>query len=207
MKTIFRTFHLIGFLLFTFTNLKAGYSPEKIKEYAAIVNSWNDAHNNWHFKDLESLYAEKVLFYGSSTAKLECISYKTSLASPTKVFIQKVLSEVKATDFGKGIIKCEFTKEVNIDNKIAQYPAYLILKETESGLKIVCESDEITDASFGFHISQDMFQPGAKMAENVVVSPEASNKSTLFLYGGGSLALIIIIGLAAWRRNKNKNKV
>ena len=190
--------------LFGFNFLHANYSDDKLKEYTSIITAWNDAHNNWHFKDLENLYTDRVLFYGATMTKQECISYKTNLATPTKIFVQKVVSEITAVDFGKGIIKCTFKKEVIVDDKKAEYPAYLVLKETEAGLKIVCESDEITDASFGFELTQDLFQP--KMDEGVKVTEPKEKGSKVVWYSLSAGVLILIIALTTKRRRKkNEN--
>lgn len=205
MKALHIFFHsLLIFVFFGTGKLSANYSPDKVQDYKAIVNAWNDAHNNWHFKDLENLYTDKVLFYGSTMNKKECISYKTNLASPTKIFVQKVASEIEAVEYGKGIIKCMFTKEVIIDDKKAQYPAYLILKETDSGLKIVCESDEITDASFGFELSQDLFQPKKEGEGTSAPVEEQGKSSNLLLYSFGSAALLLIIVVAMRMRKKKQ---
>jgi hypothetical protein len=203
MKKIIHSFSLMLLTsILGFNSLQANYNPDKLKDYTTIVNAWNDAHNNWQFKALESLYTDRVLFYGGTMTKQECISYKTNLATPTKIFVQKVVSEATATDFGNGIIKCSFKKEVIIDDKKAEYPAYLILKETEAGLKIVCESDEITDASFGFELTQDLFQP-KKEGEAELAKPKEKTSTTIW-YSLGSAVLIVIIALAVRRRKKKE---
>jgi ketosteroid isomerase-like protein len=203
MKKIVHSFGLLLLTsLFGFNSLQANYNADKLKDYTALVNAWNDAHNNWQFKALENLYTDRVLFYGGTMTRQECISYKTNLATPTKIFVQKVVSEITATDFGKGIIKCSFKKEVIIDDKKAEYPAYLILKETEAGLKIVCESDEITDASFGFELTQDLFQP-KKEGEAELAKPEEKTSKAVW-YSIGSAVPILIIVLAARRRKKKE---
>ncbi|MCC6372392.1 MAG: hypothetical protein IT236_15415 [Bacteroidia bacterium] len=202
-KFIATTIYLLLFAG-SYFSAKANYTKDKDAEYTAIVKAWNDAHNNWHFNDLKKLYAERVLFYCNTVSRDECIGYKTSLATPTKIFIQKIVSEVSSTDFGKGVIKCEFTKEVIIDDKKAEYPAYIVLKEINDSLKIICESDEITDASFGFSLSREMFQANPK--GNVVeMKTEATNKSSnVFWYSFASTGIIAIIALAVRRRNQKK---
>ncbi len=204
MKSLNNCFKLLILPLLLWANASdAQVSQDKQKLYEGIIKSWNDAHNNWHFKDLENLYSEKVLFYCSTVTKRECISYKTSLASPTKVFEQHIASDIKYQPITADMMKCGFIKEVFIDDKKADYPSYLVLKETPDGVKIICESDEITDASFGFELSAAYFNSGTGEPVKLEAGEREKPGSGMFGYVGGSSAIIIlIIALAARRRRK-----
>lgn len=208
MKILDTRLTLCVLIMFLSTQIfGAQVSPEKQKIYEGIIKSWNESHNNWHFKDLEKLYSEKVLFYCSTVSRQECISYKTSLASPTKVFEQHIASEIKYEALTDDLVKCGFLKEVFIDDKKADYPSYLVLKDTPDGVKIICESDEITDASFGFELSAAYFNSGTGEPVKVEAGEREKKSSGMFGYlGGGSAIIILIIALAARRRKKAHQK-
>lgn len=178
---------------------------EKEARYTAIVNDWNNAHNNWHFADLEKLYAEKVLFYCSTMPRKECIGYKTGLASPTKVFAQRILSKVECLALAPGLVKCTFSKQVIIDDKKAEYPAYLVLREDTLGLRIICEGDEITDASFGFKLTPELFNNATGEPMDMEEGQTGERGMAYWKIAAPAL-LILIVAFAALRRKRTKEK-
>jgi len=181
-------------------NLRADYSIHKLNDYREMVNQWNNAHNDWRFKDLENLYADKVLFYWSPVSKQACISDKENQVSPSKIYVQKIVSEIKVLKFGEQFIKCEFIKEVKIEDKVIQYPSYLILKEFQGDLKIVCEGDEITDANLNLKIDPTFLNQKAMTTESSAPGNKVSSPRTI--YSISSVVLIIIIALAVRRRKR-----
>lgn len=178
---------LIVCVLLTHTLLSKTPGSERL---IYIIHSWNDAHNDWRFKELKSIYANKVLYYGSSLAKDACIQDKTSQISPNKVFAQEIVSEISISDFGEGMFKCEFTKEVNYNKKKIRYPAYLILKYINGEPKIICESDQVTDAAMNIKITPEQVS-GLKVQKIKYKSTETDDSNWLVY---GLLGLICVTG-------------
>lgn len=195
--------------IFVILSFVASASSQKASDpeqrYKSVVMAWNDAHNEWKFKELEALYADRVLFYCSTIDKRECISYKTSLASPTKIFAQRIQSEINYLKLTEDIIKCEFKKQIIIDDKKAEYPAYIVLKVTGDSVKIICEGDEISDASFGFKLTPEVFNN--QTGEPVNLEDGENNQSSFIIwFFAGASVFVIFIGLFFWMKKKRNQK-
>ena len=191
-------------VLLSFSSYQSLNAQDNNKKYTRIVNAWNKAHNKWKIEDLRKLYAPKVFYYCKWLGKEECIENKTAQMGPTRIFTQKIISEIKVVSLAENLILCQFVKEVHKDNGVKDYPAYLVLKTIDDELRIICESDDIADRNMNFTLTQDLFtNPGKKPK---TTKPEEKSDSGLGLpfYSITSISAIAIIAFAARRRRKRK---
>lgn len=197
--TIFKSV-LAMFMVLLTTLVKADYNAHKLTDYRDMVMRWNQAHNDWKFKELETLYADKVMFYWSPITKQACISDKENQVSPSKIFTQKIVSEISVLKFGDPFIKCEFIKEVNMEGKTLQYPSYLILKEIDGELKIVCEGDLVTDANLNLKLEPSVLTQTTLTSGAKEETGGGMSRSTV--YSISSVMIILIIAMAVRRRKR-----
>ncbi|MBL7901006.1 MAG: hypothetical protein JNK73_03350 [Bacteroidia bacterium] len=191
--------------LFCCTSLNSIYSKiESPTKYIYVVNAWNKAHNNWHFEALNNLYTKEVWYYCEKLPKAACIRLKTKIVSPSKVFTQKIVSEIKVSEFASGYFKCSFTKEVNYQNKINQYPSYLILSQKGNVIKIVAESDEITDRKLKFQITPEILTSGKLINSEKNKQNQKSETSWFWPTLGFLLLISVLIGLFKWGFRKSE---
>ena len=60
-------------------------------------------------------------------------------------FNQKISGEILSEKLSENEVKCSFSKEVIVNNKVTYYPSYLILKKSNQNWKISVEGDLVTD--------------------------------------------------------------
>lgn len=195
---------LLAFLLVQFSFAQTNQFDTK--NYKQLVKDWNNAHDTWQFKDLRKLYAPKVLFYCSWVTKDQCILDKTSQMRPSKLFRQSISGPIKIQALGENLTICSFIKSVREDKTLKDYAAYLVIKEIDGQLRIIAESDEITDRKRNFVLSASVFKANEnkkKPANN----KSDSEDSNLLLYSASSVALIAIIAFAARRRRRQSQEI
>lgn len=174
------------------------------RQCKSIVKSWNKAHNDWKFNELSRLYAPKVLFYCDWVSKSVCIQNKTSQMNPARVFRQRLASEINITPLSDELTLCRFTKEVTTDDGKTNYPAYLVLKNINNELRIVAESDDITDRNMNITLTEDLFNNPSRNSKTLKPEKTPDSAFGLPFYSITSISTIAIIAFAARRRRKRK---
>lgn len=126
-----------------------------------VVQRWQLAHQNKDAKELAALYATQVDYFHKMIPRGMVVTDKEKFFSSDKrKFIsQEIVSTIiinvdgNNTDDGGGddSLRAEFVKQVNVNNRVQNYPASLYIKENTSGqLQIIGETDDITDNNLGF---------------------------------------------------------
>jgi ribosomal protein S4 len=114
-------------------------------EFIDIVNKWNLANNEKDVAVFSELYSEKVDFYKTNLSKNECIEKKLSLFKKYPDYYQQIFGKIEISNSVELNTKLSFIKKVTINGKTTDYPSYLIVSKKQNELKIVAESDFITD--------------------------------------------------------------
>lgn len=110
-----------------------------------MVRAWSVAHNDWDIKELDRLYAPKVLFFCQEISRKECINKFASLLKPSDPYEHRIVSEITATEFQNGLIKCDFSKEVVSRAGTTTTSSYLVLKREGGNYSIVAEGETEAD--------------------------------------------------------------
>ncbi len=116
----------------------------------SIINKWNDTHTLYEsdLLELQSLYMDKVLFYGQTLNAEKCIKLIRQTIDKYDSYNQKLVSNVSFTILNDELVKCNFTKRVTVDGKSNDYEAYLIFEKVNGHWIVQTESDKTTDAYF-----------------------------------------------------------
>jgi len=189
-------------VLLSFSGYQSLKAQDNNKKYNRIVNAWNKAHNKWKPEELRAIYSREVLYYCQWQNKEACIQDKTTQMTPGRVFEQRIVSQIKISALAENLILCKFTKEVTTDDGEVRYPAYLVITEKDNQLRIIAESDDISDRNMNFTLTGDLFKNPGKNPKTR--KPEEKSVSGLGLpfYSITSISAIAIIALAARRRRK-----
>lgn len=118
-----------------------------------LIQSWFACYNNWDLKKLKSLYFEKVLYYGKNLSQEQCINEKLKFFTPHTTFTQKIVSEVSYEKNKNGIIIAKFIKRAGFNNKLQNYPSYLLIFKHSADFLIFGEGDEISDKKLNFKLN------------------------------------------------------
>lgn len=116
----------------------------------SIIDKWNDTHTLYEsdLLELQSLYMDKVLFYGQTLNAEKCIKLIRQTIEKYDSYNQKLVSDVSFTILNDELVKCNFTKRVTVDGKSNDYEAYLIFEKVNGHWIVQTESDKTTDAYF-----------------------------------------------------------
>ena len=117
-------------------------NDSKIKQIASL---WSACHNNRDLYQLYLLYANNVRYYQSDYSRDQIHESKEKLMNKYPDFKQEISNlSVKKED---SYYKVSFDKKVWTDSQTAPktYPSYLHVKMIDGSLKIIAESDLVTD--------------------------------------------------------------
>ena len=130
--------------------IKENYSKKTISELATIVHLWNDKHiqNPKIIRDLKTLYADEVLFYGNYLTAQACVDKIISIVENIDDYSQILIGDIEYTKQSDGSFRCDFTKQVHSNGTSKNYPAYIVLDKRHDQWVIICESDLQTDTYF-----------------------------------------------------------
>jgi len=159
-------------------------------ELRDIVYKWSDANNNQDLKAYDFLYADQVMFYGKNKTHYECLNLKAGFFKKHPDYTDKI-SEVEFEYYKSGVIKCGFQKSVKYSGYNKTYPSYLLLQEVGNQVKIVGESDEISDNNIGYSL-----QLGEKIS---------TTSNSIYFYSGTAIIAFIIIILIFKKNRKNSS--
>lgn len=131
--------------------LKSNATEFSIDEerFGLVLKTWNIAHNNQDLTSLNSIYADNVDFYGKRMTKEQCIQSKERLFTKIPTYAQYFFPTVIFQEKYNGDIICYFMKEAGAEDNLKLYPSYIICRNIDGQLKIVFESDIITDQNLG----------------------------------------------------------
>ncbi|MBK8444505.1 MAG: hypothetical protein IPL35_14325 [Sphingobacteriales bacterium] len=139
-------FNILCFLIILLMVFGCNNRETVINEPREIIIEWNNNLNKKNFDNLSELYGENVLYYGERKNKNACIRDKNLFMKKNNSFSQKIdVNKIDVAEQNPGIYECKFEKEVTISGISKIYPSYIVLKESDNKLKIITESDEITD--------------------------------------------------------------
>lgn len=114
-----------------------------ILERDALLDNWNEAHQQKNVDYLDGLYADSVLYHQNQCSSQQVINSKTDLFEKHPFYYQEI-SEETHNELSDKEILLNFKKKVWLsypDGQPKECSAYLILKETVEGWKIIAEND------------------------------------------------------------------
>ena len=107
----------------------------------AVVERWNGAHNAHDLEILASLYAPKVLFYGTELTKAACVEKKRRAFAAAPDYTQ-VIRDVTFEPAEKGKTFVRLVKTSTTQGKSIPYPAIVVIDASGA---IVEESDDLPE--------------------------------------------------------------
>ncbi len=141
--------YLIFFIFFSLSLNDTKANDESLLN--DLVTKWNKANNDKSIKFFENNYADQIIYYGNHTLKKNAINDKIVIFRKYKRFNQFIATTIKFSKFKNGIIKADFSKTVQVNNrKQRTYPSYLLFKKIHNKYYIVGESDLLTDNKLNF---------------------------------------------------------
>lgn len=120
---------------------------EEQNELKQLSQNWIIAHSSKDIAAFSGLYDDFVLFYGTKKDKNGTLESKLKLFKKFPDLQQQIDGDIQFEKQIDGTIKSSFTKRVRVNEnqKITDYPAYLIFKKSNNAWKIAVESDLQTD--------------------------------------------------------------
>ncbi len=121
---------------------RAAVSPPPTTSVArAVLERWNGAHSAHHLEILASLYAPKVLFYGTELTKAACVEKKRRAFAAAPDYAQ-VIRDATFEPAGEGKTFVRFLKTSTTRGKSTAYPAIVVIDASGA---IVEESDDLPE--------------------------------------------------------------
>ena len=116
-------------------------------ELKRLSQNWIIAHLSKDIATFSDLYDDVVSFYGTKKDKNAALESKLKLFKKFPELQQQIYGDIQFEKQTDGTIKSSFIKrvKVNENQKITDYPAYLIFKKLNNAWKIAVESDLQTD--------------------------------------------------------------
>ena len=114
-------------------------------EIESLIDEWNFAHNTRNVHSFEKVYDDNLVFYTESVTRRHAIALKQQLFKLKPYFRQRITTEIAYKPYSRGVIKCDFTKEVFEKTHWKKYPSYLLVSYEDNHYSIVGESDYATD--------------------------------------------------------------
>jgi hypothetical protein len=133
-------------------------SPVSMREIELLIEEWNIVHNGRDVKGLEEVYDSTLLFYTHQVKREDAIRQKQLTFDADRRFRQRIASDIRFTGFTKGIVKCDFIREVREGSRWRPYESYLLVRIDSAGNRIVGESDYLTDKTLGFDLDEALAQ-------------------------------------------------
>ncbi len=150
-KTRFRAILLLVLAVVCFDTIgvsqQLGIDTDEIE---SLIDEWNFANNTRNVHSFEKVYASNVLFYTENLTRRRAIALKQKLFESKPYFRQRITTEITYKPYSKGVVKCDFTKEVFERTYWKKYPSYLLVSYENNKYLIVAESDYATDRVLRF---------------------------------------------------------
>ncbi|MBT1703661.1 hypothetical protein [Chryseosolibacter indicus] len=139
--------HVIVICILSFLSFKSHAQEVSIntRELEALIKEWNYANNVRSSKAFERVYAEQLLFYAANLTKQQSIELKKEFFQKNRDAKQRIVSGLVFTPYARGVVKCDFKKEVYLDSQWKSFTSYLLFSKENGRYRIVGESDSDTD--------------------------------------------------------------
>lgn len=166
---------------------------------ANLTYNWNNSLTKHHLMDLDSLYADGILLYGTNVSKQQVIANKVAFITKYKDFKQSIISDLKIYKLDETKYKVQFQKQSEFNQQSSTVSAYLLFEKVDNKWKITQESDEITDKNINNMVNKENkeFNPCVEIVIELLKSSPTYTKATKGLYeavvknGGMSFGLTL----------------
>lgn len=109
------------------------------------ISKWDNGINEGDENAIKSLYAEKVLYFGTQKSREECVADKIKISQIPEL-VHSLSGEVTYTKINDECILANFVKRFGSNNKgIQNYGTYMLFERINGSWKVVVESDAIKD--------------------------------------------------------------
>lgn len=109
------------------------------------LSRWDNGINEGDEGAIKSLYAEKVLYYGTQKTREECVADKIKISQIPEL-VHSLSGEVSYTKINDDCILANFVKRFGSNNKgIQNYGTYMLFERINGSWKVAVESDAIKD--------------------------------------------------------------
>lgn len=124
------------------------YNLDESAKIGQLVKIWNDAINNDQMEKLNSLYADRVVYYVNDFSKKQCIDSKALWLSKHKGYKQKIkdLQLTRSYRGSRTIVTADFHKEYTNNGKTSVAAAFLEFEKLGNNWQIVKESDAVSES-------------------------------------------------------------
>ncbi|MCS7077295.1 MAG: hypothetical protein NZ455_11330 [Bacteroidia bacterium] len=150
MKNVFLSLFLLN--LYTILMAQSKYETDekgiKRQDKLAIeeaLSKWDNGINEGDEASIKSLYADKVLYFGTQKTKEECVADKMKISQIPEL-VHSLSGEVTYTKINDDCILTNFVKRFGSNNKsIQNYGTYMLFERINGSWKVAVESDAIKD--------------------------------------------------------------
>lgn len=130
-------------------------TPVDEQQISALIYRWNAVLNAEKGVQSDSLYADKVKWYGEEMTSQTVISKIHDFLNKNKQYDQSIVDKIKIQiydrfdiDKNTDILRVNFVKQAGLtSDKQQYYPAEFLVKKGANGWRIVSETDNITQAN------------------------------------------------------------
>lgn len=112
-----------------------------------VLSNWTRALNDGDLSELERLYADRVLYYGSWLDRNQVLQRKRAALAATEGFRQSVLGSPHVEHEGD-LVRVRFLKRSGPPNAQRDIFAALVLRKS-SGFRVHEETDAVTEKRYG----------------------------------------------------------
>jgi hypothetical protein len=119
-------------------------------EIESLIDEWNFANNSRNLHSFEKVYGNRVTLYGQEVSKRQAIALKQQLFGKKPGFRQRIVTEISFSPYSRGVVKCDFTREVFEETGWKKYPSYLLVSYERQRYTIIGESDYATDRALKY---------------------------------------------------------
>ena len=133
---------LLGLVYIPGNAQRVGVDTDEIE---SVIDEWNFANNTRNVHSFEKVYADQLSFYTENVSRRRAITLKQQLFRLKPYFRQRITTHITYTPYSKGVVKCDFTKEVFEKTNWKKFPSYLLVSYEDNHYAIVGESDYATD--------------------------------------------------------------
>ncbi len=182
-----------------------------LSEVNAVVDSWTKAHNDKDLTALDRLFADEVVFYAKQLPKVTCLGIKSKRLRSAKFFHLEIIGMPVVTVYDTDIIRTSFVKRITSGTAVTDYDAYLLLKRIEGRLRIVGESDLITDGKakfvpdLGKELQPSLLSAHPPQSEGNQRESGNGTPYAFLILGGGGLLGLFVYGFY-WMRRENRRQ-
>ena len=186
IKSIIRLLRLLILficLIISCTNPTNKYQIKKSKtddssEILSLTIAWNEGLKNRKLEELRRLYDKQVLMYGYLISREGVISSKADFFLKYNDFTQEIIGGIQVKKMKKNRFKSSFKKETKFNGKTIIVDSYLIFENTFDGLKIIVESDKLTDKNKLSPKEKKRYKSSVEVVEDIVTSSKVFKKLT-----------------------------